>query len=118
MSDFNTQPIETQSVTQLAPVVQTLVNAAESKGYDYRIEELTSWNEEFKHDETKLYFRFRQDRKKNSMIWFEYVGHGLEPKMMFFNMRFNGCNGHIIKSWKQERKSRELLGVTFAELLG
>ena len=118
MSDFNTQTTENQQVTPCGSVLQNLINSARANDFDYRIEEVTSWNEEYKYNQTEVFFRFRQDGKKNSMIWFEFVGNGSaqDVKMMFFNMRYNGANGHVIKSWNQEYKSRQLLGIDFKQL--
>ena len=103
MSNFNTQTTENQKVSKYSDALLTLVNAAELKGFDFKIEEY----------ERKVIFRFRLDREKNSMIWFHYVGYGTTDmvKRMYFYFRYNGCNGAKIQTYNQHKKSQNHLGL-------
>ena len=110
MSNFNTQSTESQSVTNYGAGLQLLVDLAEAKGFDYHIEEVPFFAEGVNIGKT--IFSFRQDRGKNSMIYYSFFGFGnkTQARSMYFNMRRNGANGYEMRTFNQEYKAKELLG--------
>lgn len=98
--------------------INTLITAAIEKGYKYEAYtnvcgKYTDLTDSFNDGTDKSHFGFTKDG--NVWYWFSMQNYpdtdlNLET-YTFFDHRYNTINGHVMKSWNQQKKAFEFLGL-------